>query len=63
MKLSSNKRGGSKPLEVIYEDPYAQNTNEIDPKQREILEKILSSVKEKSSTFSKSYEDPNDYSW
>ena len=39
MKLTSNKRGNSKPLEVIYEDPYAQNTNEIDPKQKEILEK------------------------
>lgn len=39
MKLSSNKRGASKPLEVIYEDPYTQSNNDIDPKQREILEK------------------------
>ena len=38
MQTSANKRANSKPLDVIYEDPYNQN-DELDPRQKEILEK------------------------
>lgn len=38
MQTSANKRAGSKPLDVIYEDPYNQ-ADDLDPRQKEILEK------------------------
>lgn len=38
MQTSANKRAASKPLDVIYEDPYNQ-ADELDPRQKEILEK------------------------
>ena len=38
MQTSANKRAASKQLDIIYEDPYGQN-NDLDPKQKEILEK------------------------
>lgn len=43
MQTNSQNRKASKPLDVIYEDPYAQST-EVDPRQQEILNKYYLDV-------------------